>query len=68
MTDDLDKLRDEQGMEEADYPVKCGECDWSGMSDDCLNMRCPFCGERVMQEYDDYRSNERMESFKRGGR
>lgn len=68
MIDGLDDLRDEEGTEEAIYPVICGECDWAGMSDDCINMRCPYCGERVTEEYDDYRSNGDMEYFKRGGR
>lgn len=49
MTDDLDDLRDEEGMEEAVYPVKC-VCDWAGMSDDCKYGRCPDCGDRVRRE------------------
>jgi hypothetical protein len=64
---DLDAKREEQALVESIYPVKC-DCGWSGMSDDCSRMRCPNCGERVTEEYDDYRSNEDMESFKRGGR
>jgi predicted RNA-binding Zn-ribbon protein involved in translation (DUF1610 family) len=64
----LEEEADAEEIEASIYPVKCTECDWSGMSGDCINLRCPDCGEKVAQEYDDYRSNENMEYFKRGGR
>jgi predicted RNA-binding Zn-ribbon protein involved in translation (DUF1610 family) len=64
----LEEEADAEAIEASIYPVKCTECDWSGMSGDCINLRCPDCGEKVAQEYDDYRSNENMEYFKRGGR
>ena len=64
--DEMD-IRDVEGLAESIYPVKC-DCGFSGMSDDCRYLRCPNCGDRVAQEYDDYRSNEDMESYKRGGR
>lgn len=51
MTPDLDEIRDEEGMEEAIYPVKCVHCDWAGMSDDCRRFECPACGVRVVREF-----------------
>lgn len=32
------------------YPVYCPECDWVGMSDDCLWGRCPYCQATVKKE------------------
>jgi predicted Zn-ribbon and HTH transcriptional regulator len=49
MTDDLDDFRDEEGLDESIYPVKC-ECGWFGMSDDVSYMRCPDCGSRVTKD------------------
>lgn len=31
------------------FPVYC-ECGWFGMSDDCRQYLCPFCGARVKRE------------------
>jgi hypothetical protein len=44
--DDLDNLRDEQGLDESIYPVKC-VCGFRGMSDDCKYGACPWCGART---------------------
>ena len=50
MTDDPDDIRDEDGLEESIYPVKC-VCGWFGMSDDCRRHECPDCQLRVLREY-----------------
>ena len=36
---------------QAIYSVYCHECDWFGMSDDCMYGRCPVCKERVKQKW-----------------
>ena len=57
MSDDLDDIRDEEGMEESIYPVKC-VCGFIGMSDDCRRNECPNCGLRIMRgEYEYEGSN-----------
>ncbi len=48
--DELDATRDEEGMEEADFPVKC-VCGFFGMRFDCSRGECPNCGLRVTREY-----------------
>lgn len=49
--DDLDGIRDEEGLAESIYPVNCKCCGWFGMSDDCRYGRCPDCRERVTREF-----------------
>ena len=51
-TDDMDLDRDEEGLEESIYPVKC-DCGFFGMSDDCRQNLCPNCGERVTREFNE---------------
>jgi DNA-directed RNA polymerase subunit RPC12/RpoP len=35
------------------FDVKCPECGWFGMREDCQYERCPDCGERVQKEIPD---------------
>lgn len=49
-TDDMDDKRDEEGLAESIYPVKC-VCGFIGMSDDCRRNKCPNCGLRAMREF-----------------
>jgi len=48
--EEMDIERDEDGMEEADYPVKC-VCGYFGMRFDCRRGECPNCGLRTTREY-----------------
>lgn len=47
--EEMDRERDEEGLDESIYPVKC-VCDWRGVSDDCIRMECPWCGLSVTRD------------------
>jgi len=46
---EMDRERDEEGLEESIYPVKC-VCGYFGMSDDCRQGECPDCKLMVTRD------------------